>query len=86
MEVGATLVAGAEALELVQPGECELNDPAHLVQSGTVCDVASGDQPLDAALPQQAAPDLADWLRHEPELRGLVTFANPEPSRASWGH
>lgn len=55
MEVAAPLVAGTESLELVQPGECSLNDPAHLAQSRTVCDAASGDQRLDAALPQQAA-------------------------------
>jgi hypothetical protein len=42
VEVGAPLVAGTETLELVQPGECALNDPAHLAQSGTVCDPGPG--------------------------------------------
>lgn len=55
MDFGTPLVAGTEAFELVQPGECALNNPAHLAQSGTACDAASGDQRLDAALPQQAA-------------------------------
>lgn len=55
MEVGSALVAGAEPFELVQPGERALDDPAHLAQSGTVGDAASGDQRFDAALPQQAA-------------------------------
>ncbi len=55
MEIGASLIAGAEPFELVQPGEGALDDPAHLAQSGTVGDAASGDQRLDAAFPQQAA-------------------------------
>lgn len=55
VEVGASFVAGAETFELVQPGEGALDHPAHLAQSGAVGDAASGDQGLDAALPQQAA-------------------------------
>jgi hypothetical protein len=55
MEVGASLVADAEALELVQPCEGAFNDPAHLAQPGSVGGPASGDHRLDAALPQQAA-------------------------------
>ena len=55
MEIGTSLVADAEPLELVQPGEGALDDPTHLAQSGTVGDAASGDQRLDAPLPQQAA-------------------------------
>lgn len=55
MEIGSALVAGAEPSELVQPGEGALNDPAHLAQAGTVGDAASGDQRLDAPIPQQAA-------------------------------
>ncbi|WP_425461275.1 hypothetical protein [Kitasatospora atroaurantiaca] len=43
VEAGAPLVAGAESLELVQPGEGTLNNPTHLAQSGTMCDAASGD-------------------------------------------
>lgn len=41
MEIGASLVAGAEPFELVQPGEGALDDPARLAQSGTVGDAAS---------------------------------------------
>jgi len=55
MEIGASLVTGAEPFELVQPGEGALDDPAHLAQSGTVGDAAPRDQRLDAPLPQQAA-------------------------------
>ncbi|MGW3202137.1 effector-associated constant component EACC1 [Streptomyces sp. NPDC001118] len=29
--------------------------------------------------------DLADWLQHEPELRGLITFADPEPGPGELG-
>lgn len=55
MEIGASLVAGAESFELVQPGEGALDHPAHLAQSGAVDDAAPGDQGFDAALAQQAA-------------------------------
>jgi hypothetical protein len=55
VEIGASLVADAEPFELVQPGEGSLDDPAHLAESGTVGDAASGDQGFDAPLPQQAA-------------------------------
>jgi hypothetical protein len=47
--------ANAESFALVQPGEGALEDPADLAQSGTVGDATSGDQRLDASLPQQAA-------------------------------
>ena len=55
MEIGASFVAGAEAFELVEPGERTLDHPAHLAWSGAMGDAASGDQGFDAALPQQAA-------------------------------
>lgn len=55
MKIGASFVAGSEPFELVQPGECTLDHPAHLAQSGAVSDAASRDQRLDAPLPQQAA-------------------------------
>lgn len=55
MQIRASFVADAEPLELVQPGEGALDDPAHFSQSGAVCDPASGDHRLDAALPQQTA-------------------------------
>jgi hypothetical protein len=55
VKIGASFVAGAESFELVQPGEGALDNPAHLAQSGTGGDAASGDQRFDAALPQQTA-------------------------------
>lgn len=42
MQISASFVADAEPLELMQPGEGALDDPAHLAQSGTVGDAASG--------------------------------------------
>ena len=54
MEVGASLVAGVESFELVQPDEGALYHPAHLAQSGAVGDATSGEQGFDAALAQQA--------------------------------
>lgn len=43
MEVGASLIAGAESFELVKPGEGALDHPEDLAQSGAVGDTASGD-------------------------------------------
>jgi hypothetical protein len=54
VEIGSSLVAGAEPFELVEPGEGALDDPAHSAQSGAMGDAASGDQRFDATLPQQA--------------------------------
>jgi hypothetical protein len=51
MEVGASLVAGAEAFELVEPGERALDYP-DLAQSGAVGDASSSDHGFDATLPQ----------------------------------
>lgn len=55
MEIGTAFVAGAEPLELVEPGEGALDHPADLAQSGAVGDAPSGDHGFDAAFPQQAA-------------------------------
>jgi len=55
VKVCPVLIADAQALELVQPGERALHDPAHLSQSGALSNAASGDHRLDTALPQLAA-------------------------------
>ena len=55
MELRSALVADSESLELVEPGEGALDDPAHLAQPGAVWDPATGDHRLDAAFPQQAS-------------------------------
>jgi hypothetical protein len=47
-------VAYSESLELVEPGEGALDDPAHLSQPGAMRDTETGDHWLDAAFPQQA--------------------------------
>ena len=55
MEVGAYLVADAESLELVEPGEGPLDDPAGLAQAGAVGGAFAGDLRCDAAGPEKAA-------------------------------
>ena len=55
MQVGAYLVADAESLELVEPGEGALDDPAGLPQAGTMGCALAGDLRCDAAGPEQAA-------------------------------
>ncbi|GHG13741.1 hypothetical protein GCM10017667_54670 [Streptomyces filamentosus] len=55
VEVGAYLVAVAEAFELVEPGEGPLHDPARLAQTGAVRDTSTGDLRCDAAGPEDAA-------------------------------
>ncbi len=58
MEVGAALVADAEPLEGVQPGEAALDDPALSAQAGAVRDAAAGDPWSDAAGAELAAVDV----------------------------
>ncbi len=77
MEIGASLVAGAEPFELLQAGDGALDDPAHLAQSGTVGDAASGDQRLDAPLPQQAAVLVEVVAPVRIQTPGLAARASP---------
>jgi hypothetical protein len=55
LDVCASLVAGAQALERVEPGEGSFDDPADLAQPGGVRDAAAGDARDDAALAQEPA-------------------------------
>lgn len=77
MKVGASFVAGAEAFELVQPGEGALDDPAHFAQSGAVGDAASGDQGFDAVLAQQAAVPLEVVAPVGVQTQGLAAGTSP---------
>ena len=54
MQVVAAFVAYEQSLELMQPGEGALDDPAIAAEAGAVGAVAAGDQGLDAALAQLA--------------------------------
>ncbi len=58
MQVCAALVAGAQALEGVQPGEASFDDPAVPAQAGAVGDAAAGDARGDPAGAQLAAVDV----------------------------
>ena len=49
MAVGAVLVAGAQPLEGVQPGEAALDHPTLLPEAGAVRDAAACDAGRDAA-------------------------------------
>lgn len=80
MEISAPSVAGAEAFELVQPGEGALDDPAHLAQSGAVSDAASRDHRLDAALPQQAAVLVEVVATVGMQAPGLAAGTSPQTS------
>ena len=55
VELGSAFIADAKPFELMEPGEGALDDPTGLAQAGAVGDAASGDEGLDAALPEQAA-------------------------------
>lgn len=55
VEVGAALLAGAQSLEAVPPGEAAFDHPALLAQPGAVRDAAAGDPRGAAARPQLAA-------------------------------
>ena len=55
MQIGADLVADAQPLELMQPGEAAFDDPAVPAQPGPVRHPAAGDAGLDAPGAYQAA-------------------------------
>jgi hypothetical protein len=55
VEVGAYLVADAESLELVEPGEGALDNPPCLAQARAVRGTTTGDLGRDAASPDEAA-------------------------------
>ena len=54
MDVGAAVVADEQPLELVQPGEGALDDPAGATEAGAVLCLAAGDLRLDPALAELA--------------------------------
>jgi hypothetical protein len=58
VEVAAALVAGAQPLEGVQPGEAALDDPPLAAQAGAVGDAAVGDARSDPAGAQLSAVDV----------------------------
>jgi hypothetical protein len=58
VDVAAALVAGAQPLEGVQPGEAALDDPALTSQAGAVGDAAAGDPRSDPASAQLSAVDV----------------------------
>ena len=58
MDVAAALVAGAQPLEGVQPGETALDDPPLTSQAGAVGDAATSDPRSDPALAELATVDV----------------------------
>ena len=55
MDLGAAVEADEQPLELVQPGEGALDDPAVAAEAGAVLGVAPGDLGFDPALAELAA-------------------------------
>ena len=55
MDLGAAFVADEQPLELVQPGEAALDDPAVAAEPGAVLGLAASDLGFDPALPEQTA-------------------------------
>ncbi len=55
MHVRAAFVADEQALEVVQPGEGALDDPAVTPQTGAVLGLPASDHRLDASLAEQPA-------------------------------
>jgi hypothetical protein len=53
VDLGTTLVADAQAAEVVQVGEAALHDPALATEAGAVRDAPAGDQWPDAAPAQE---------------------------------
>lgn len=63
MDLVAAVVADEQSLELVQPGEGALDDPADAAEAGAVLGLAAGDLRPDPALAELAA------------MRGVVVAA-----------
>ncbi len=55
MDLVASVVADEQPLEVVQPGEGALDDPAHRAEPGAVFGFASRDHGCDPARPDEAA-------------------------------
>jgi hypothetical protein len=55
VDVGAPVGTDEQAAVVVEPGEGALNNPAVATQPGAVLDLTPGDEPLDAALPEETA-------------------------------
>ncbi len=82
VQIRASFVADAEPLEMMQPGEGALDDPAHLAQSGTVGGAASCDQRLDAAHSQEAAAVLVEVVAPvRVQTSGSAGTSPPTPNR-----
>lgn len=54
MNLGSAVVADEQSLEVVQPGEGALDDPAHATEPGAVLGLAAGDLGCDPELEKQA--------------------------------
>ena len=55
MDLGAAVVADEQSLEVVQPGEGALDDPADAAEPGAVFGLAAGDHGLDSARADEPA-------------------------------
>jgi hypothetical protein len=55
VDVGAAVVADEQALEVVEPGEAALDDPAVAAEPGAVSGLAARDHRFDPSLPELAA-------------------------------
>ena len=82
MDVVAAVVADKQSLELVEPGEGALNDPARAAQAGAMLGPAAGDLGLDPALPE-LTPVLVVVVAAVggDALRPLSRTANLSPNR-----
>ncbi len=82
MDVAAVLVAGAQPLEGVQPGEAALDHPALLAQARAVRDAAAGDPRGDAAGAQLSAVTVVVVAAIGEQLpRSAAGSAAPAPDR-----
>lgn len=55
MDLRAAVVADEQTLEVVQPGEGALDDPARTTEPGAVLGLTAGDDGFDASLADEAA-------------------------------
>lgn len=84
MEVGAYLVADPRPLELVEPGEGPLDDPAGSARAGAVGGAFTGDLRCDAAGPEEAAVRVVVVTAVGEQPARPVTWPSADPADAGY--
>ena len=84
MDVGASVVADEQSLELVQPGEAALDDPAVAAEPGAVPGLAASDERLDPSPPKFSAVVVGVVAAIADKLVGSATRPADDPAHGRY--